>query len=426
MKRFSKIIVLTLAFFLISFSVSAQGAQESEEDGKVVIEFMQWWQPEMAEGSFNQMINEFEAENPSIEVKIVSLPYSEVRDQLMIQAAGATLPDVVGVDPQWIRTLIKYGVIENLDPYIEKDNLDISNLAMKKADNSAWIFPVTSYTYPLFYNIDYLEDAGLSGPPETREEFVNYAAALTDSKKGHYGWVVPLDLSLPNGVSNDIAPWVWSAGYDIMKNGKPYLNNKGVIDALSFVNNLYQKGYLSPGAMSKKEPEKVEEFANGRVAMMISSIAHINILRERNPDLNFGIASVPGPQGYNGPSASRVASWDVGISASSSEKEKEAAWKLVKYLSSKEVNSFIASNANAFPGNLKSEPDFVTGDPLYEKAFEIFASADLYYPLVGAPDAVELERIFVENIHKMLEGDITPSEVAKTTNDEWDQIFSEN
>jgi multiple sugar transport system substrate-binding protein len=200
----------------LSFSAFAQGTVE--------IEFMQWWQPEMKGDSFDQMIQNFETQNPDIKVKPVTLPYAEVRDQLMIQAAGKTLPDVVGVDPQWMHTLIKYGVIENLDTYIAKDGLDVSNLALKKVKDSAWIFPVTSYIYPLFYNIDLLKEAGFNEPPKTREEFLKYARALTKPDKGQYGWVLPLSLSLPNGISNDICPWVWAAGYDIMQDGKPYLN----------------------------------------------------------------------------------------------------------------------------------------------------------------------------------------------------------
>ncbi len=32
-----------------------------------------------------------------------------------------------------------------------------------------------------------------------------------------------------------------------------------------------------------KEQDKVEEFTNGRVGMMIDSLAHINLIRESNP-----------------------------------------------------------------------------------------------------------------------------------------------
>ena len=392
----------------------------------VEIEFMQWWQPEMKGDSFDQIVKNFEIANPDIKVKPVTLPYAEVRDQLLIQAAGKTLPDVVGVDPQWMHTLIKYQVIENLDAYIAKDGLDVSNLALKKVKDSAWIFPVTSYIYPLFYNIDLLKEAGFDKPPKTREEFAKYAQALTKPDKGQYGWVLPLSLSLPNGISNDVCPWLWAAGGDIMKDGKPNLNQEEMIKVLKFINDLYQNGYLSPGTMGKKEPEKVEEFANARVAMMISSVAHINILRERNPNLNFAITAIPVPEGYQGPPALRVASWDVGIAKASSDAEKEAAWKLLKYITSPEVNSFVCSNANAFPGNLLAKPDYIGGDPVYELAYDLFTKADLKYPLVGAPEAFELERSFAELIHGMFNGEKTAEEVAAEAQKVWEEIFAQS
>jgi len=393
---------------------------------KVEIEFMQWWQPEMKGDSFDQVIKKFEAENPDVKVKPVTLPYAEVRDQLLIQAAGKTLPDVVGVDPQWLHTLIRYSVVENLDSYIARDNLDTSSLAIKKVKDSAWIFPVTSYIYPLFYNIDLLKEAGFNEPPKTREEFAKYAQALTKPEKGQYGWVLPLSLNLPNGISNDVCPWIWAAGYDIMKDGKPYLNHEGVIDVLRFINELYQKGFISPGTMGKREPEKVEEFANARVAMMISSLAHVNILRERNPELNFSIAPVPAPAGYSGPPALRVASWDIAISRASSKVEKEAAWKFLKFITREDINAFVSSNANAFPGNLSAKPDYIGGDPVYELAYDLFTKADLKYPLVGAPEAFELERSFAELIHNMFNGEKTPEEVAAEVQKVWEQIFAEN
>jgi len=36
-----------------------------------------------------------------------------------------------------------------------------------------------------------------------------------------------------------------------------------------------------------KEQDKVEEFTNGRVGMMIDSLAHVTTIRDANPDLKF-------------------------------------------------------------------------------------------------------------------------------------------
>jgi multiple sugar transport system substrate-binding protein len=233
-----------------------------------------------------------------------------------------------------------------------------------------------------------------------------------------------LSLQLPNGVANDTFPWVWTAGGDVMQNGSPNVNNQGVVDALEFVKQMHDNNYLSPGTLTKKEQEKVEEFATGRVGMMISSIAHINILRNRNPDLNFGITAIPGPADYDGPPASRLVGWDAGIAANSD--HKDAAWKLASYLVQQGPNGIIASNANAFPGNLTVTPDFVQGDELYSKAHDIFTSANLHAPLVGAPNATQLQRVFAEEMHAMLNGEQSASQAAQNAQERWEEIFSEN
>jgi multiple sugar transport system substrate-binding protein len=59
---------------------------------------------------------------------------------------------------------------------------------------------------------------------------------------------------------------------------------------MEFIKGMYDDGLIAPGAFTMSEQDKVEEFTNARVAMMVSSMAHINLIRDRNPDLNFAIA----------------------------------------------------------------------------------------------------------------------------------------
>ena len=148
--------------------------------------------------------------------------------------------------------------------------------------------------------------------------------------------------------------------------------------------------------------------------MMVSTLAHINMIRERNPDLNFTISDFPAEDGYDGPKGLPYAAWGIGISASS--KHKEEAWKLVSYLMSPDVNSKLVSIANAFPGNVNAKPDFVSGDELFGKGFEIFQSGYLANEFTGLPVAEELMRMFDEEIQLMLDGQQSgrPSRTVRT------------
>jgi multiple sugar transport system substrate-binding protein len=68
------------------------------------------------------------------------------------------------------------------------------------------------------------------------------------------------------------------------------------------------------------------------LGMMVDSLAHINMIRERNPDLNFAITALPAADdGYTGKRGLPYASWGIGVSPPTSKHQAEA-WKLVQFL----------------------------------------------------------------------------------------------
>ncbi|MDR2484108.1 MAG: sugar ABC transporter substrate-binding protein [Treponema sp.] len=416
-----KFIALLMALGFFAVPVWAAGKPETKSSA-VTIEFIQWWEPELPAGSFRAIIDQFEAQNPGIKVKLISGPYSNTRDQIVTGAATGTLGDVVGLDGAWVNDLAKQGAIAPLDSLIASANFDVTQVAaVIKLDGKSYMFPAASFVYPIFINLDHFNAAGIANPPQSRTEFVSAARSLTDASQNRYGWVLPLSLQTPNGVQNDIMSWVWASGKSMLKNGRPDLTNPDVTGALQFVDGMYKEGLISPGTFAKQEQDKVEEFVNGRISMTISSLAHINMIRERNPNLNFTISALPAADGYTGPRGLPYAAWGIGISEKS--KYKAEAWKLVSYLMNPEVNSKLASIAHAFPGNVNAKPDFVESDALYAKAFEIFRSGYLANEFTGLPVAEELMRLFDEEIQLMLDGKQTAEQAAANAQKKWEAIF---
>ncbi len=382
------------------------------------IEFVQWWEPEMPAGALRGIMNDFEAANPGIKVTLVSGPYSTTHDQIVAGAASGTLSDVVGLDGAWVNGLAKQGAITSLDPLMDATKYDRSQIAdIIKVDGKSYMFPLASFVYPVFINLDLAKAAGVDKPPSTRNEFADAAKKMTHPDKNQYGWVLPLSLQTPNGIQNDVMSWVWASGGSMLKGGKPDLENAGVVGALEFVKSLNDAGVISPGIDATKEQDKVEQFVNGRVGMMVDSLAHINLIRKRNPDLHFDISALPAVEGYTGKRGLPYASWGIGISDNS--KHKDEAWKLVSYLMSPEVNGKLVSLANAFPGNVNAKPDFSKSDPLFEEAFKIFQAGKLANEFVGLPVAEQLMREMDIEVQKMLAGQETPPQVAANTQKAW-------
>ena len=399
-------------------ALSATGAV-----AQTTIEFIQWWEPEMPKGALRGIMDDFEKANPDIKVKLVSGPYSATHDQIVVGAASGTLSDVVGLDGAWVNGLAKQGAITSMDPLMDQAKYDRSQVAaIIKVDGNSVMFPLASFVYPVFVNLDLAKAAGVDKMPTNRTEFATAAKKMTDASKNQYGWVLPLSLDTPNGIQNDVMSWLWASGGSMLKDGKPALENESVIGTLEYVKSLKDAGVISPGIFAKKEQDKVEEFVNGRVGMMIDSLAHINLIRSRNSNLNFGITAVPAVDGYTGKRGLPYASWGIGISEGS--QHKEEAWKLVSYLMSPEVNSKLVTLANAFPGNVNAKPDLSKSDPLFTTAFKIFQDGYLANEFVGLPVAEELMRDMDVEVQKTFEGQETAQQAAAATQKNWEAKFA--
>ncbi|MFO1208872.1 MAG: sugar ABC transporter substrate-binding protein [Amaricoccus sp.] len=387
------------------------------------IEFIQWWEPEMPAGALRGIMDDFEKANPDIKVTLVSGPYSATHDQIVVGAASGTLSDVVGLDGAWVNGLSKQGAIASMDPLMDASKFDRSQVAdIIKVDGQSVMFPLASFVYPVFVNLDLAKAAGVDKMPSNRTEFAEAAKKMTNADKNEYGWVLPLSLDTPNGIQNDVLSWLWASGGSMLKDGKPDLESEAVVGTLEYVKSLNDAGVISPGIFAKKEQDKVEEFVNGRVGMMVDSLAHINLIRERNPNLNFGIMGVPAADGYDGKRGLPYASWGIGISEGS--EHKEEAWKLVEYLMSPEVNSKLVTIANAFPGNVNAKPDLSKSDPLFTDAFQIYQQSKLANEFVGLPVAEELMRQMDVEVQKMFEGQETAQQAAAATQKEWEAEFA--
>lgn len=396
---------------------SADAGSGSGED--VVLEFAQWWEPELPDGMLRGLMDQFEEENPGITVELLSGPYASTKEQVVAGAASGTMSDVVGLDGAWVSDFVNQGAIADLSALMTDAGYDESQLAAQVQLNGAtYEIPVVNFAYMLFTNDAILADAGVD-VPSTRSEFVDAAEAVTTDDVS--GWILPLSLEAPNGVQNDVMSWVWASGGSMLADGQPDLTNDAVTSATEYIKELSDAGVIAPGAATLKEQDKVEEFTNGRVAMMISSLAHINTIRESNADLEFTISAVPAEDGYSGERGTPYASWGIGVAENS--EHKAEAWKLIDFLMSESANAELADAANAFPGNSTAVPEFVNNDEIFQEAFDVWQAGYPANEFVGLPVAEQLMREYGEQLQRVLAGEIEVSEALENAQAAWMDEF---
>lgn len=392
------------------------GAGGSGGDGK--LEFQQWWEPELPEGFLRELMDEFEAANEGVTVELLSGPYAATKEQLIAGAASRTMPDVMGLDGAWVDDLSTQNALADLGQLMSDAAYDDADLAAKvEVDGATRMIPVVNFAYMLFANTAVLGDAGIEALPGTREEFLAAAQAATEADSGVAGWVLPLSLEAPNGVQNDVMSWLWADGRSMLDGSKPALESEEVKSVLDFILDLNEQGLIAPGSATLKEQDKVEEFSSGRAAMIVDTVAHVNMFRTNSPDLEFQVGAMPTGGDAEGTPGVTYGSWGIGVAEGS--ENQDAAWKLVEFLMGEEVNARIASAANAFPGNSQSVPDGVEDDDVVKTAFEVWQSGTPVNEFVGLPVAEQLMRDFAEQLQKTLEGSQDVDQALGAAQEAW-------
>lgn len=417
-------VVAVLGASAIALTAACGGGDSGDDSagGEVTLEFSQWWEPELPDGSLRALMDQFEEENPGIRVELLSGPYASTKEQVVAGAAAGTMSDVVGLDGAWVSDFVDQGSIAGLTDLMDDAGFDDSALASQvELEGATYMIPVVNFVYPLFTNDDLLAQAGVTAPPTNRTEFEAAATALSGLGENVSGWALPLSLETPNGVQNDVMSWVWASGGSMLADGQPDVTNDDVKSAVEYIKGLWDDGAIAPGSFTMKEQDKVEEFTNGRVGMVISSLAHVNTIREANPELSFSISAIPAEDSYTGDRGIPYASWGIGVAENS--EHKEEAWKLVEFLLGQDVNAELSTLANAFPGNTTSVPDFVEGDELFSAAFDIYQSGYPANEFTGLPVAEELMRMFSEELQRALDGDQSVDDALDTAQNRWLEEF---
>ena len=414
--NFKRIFTLIFAF---SFAWTINASAKTE------IEWLQWFAAENTRDFYEGLVDEFEAANPGISVKLVTQPFGKVRESIVTDSAIGVGSDVLGLNMPWTTGFLKSDILEPLDAYMSKgsNSFKTENLVQApigKINGKTWMVPLNGFPFVMHVNMDLVKKAGFSKPPSSWSELKEQAVAISNLGDGISGIGMPLSSQPPsNGPILTFLPLLYSNGGRIMDGTSPNFDNAKVVETLNFINDLKTSGAMAPGFASRTGGVDLEEFIAGRSGFLISPGVHASAVATRNPDLNYDLVRVP----TNGVNAYRVHGWELGIASKS--KHKEEAWKFIDFLLSKEVNAKVAKASRALPGNLDSL-DLVSGGatPVMKTQMNILSGDEPVEELRQAPSAVASWSIMTEEMQSMLNGDQSAKEAASKVQSRWLDLIS--
>jgi multiple sugar transport system substrate-binding protein len=321
----------------LSATVSAMALMAAGSASAVEIEYWQYFF-EARVTAMEQLIENFEAANPDITVKMTHFPYADYRTKVAAAVPAGEGPDVVQLFYGWLNDYMDAELIQPLPtdvfPPARIEAEFFPMVGAMERDGAYMALPTAVRSLALFYNERLFEEAGIDGPPQTLDELVETAKALT--KRDGAGNVTQVGLT--TGMTGQDHHWFREV-LTRQHGSTPYTddyqtvtyNDEGGLAALNFYTGLQSEhGVTVTGFMDEAQAA----FKAGRAGMHIDGSFRIGALNNTR-GLKWGVAELPaGPTGIR----SNYSSYWVNAITTKAEGERyEAAVKFMDYITSDEA-----------------------------------------------------------------------------------------
>ena len=419
----SLILLLLLALLLID-GCSNQSAVKKSEVTKIT--FWHGINPPENREIFQELVDRFNRDRHDIEVEALYIGQPDTQlPKILAATVSGQPPDILWYVPQIAGKLNQLGALLSLENWLDratiKSEIEPAMFDSMKLDGHILSVPFATNNAAVFYRPSLFKQAGITKLPETWSELAQTAQKLTQkdpqNRSDRYG----IYLSLGKGEWNVFTwlPFIYSAGGDLLVEGKPNLVNDGAIAALQFGSDLVRSGVamLSP-------PERgyeIDEFVAGKVAMQITG--PWTLAQLKSSKIDYGVFPIPVAK----QPAAVVGGENLFVFKTNSIREK-ASIQFLEYVLSEEFQTEWALKTGYLPVNIKSQQspayqDFVRDNPVIKVFLDQMQSAKSR-PII--PQYNRLSENLGRAIEASLLGKQTPESALKRSQQRLELIFGDS
>ncbi|MDR0927010.1 MAG: extracellular solute-binding protein [Ignavibacteria bacterium] len=296
------------------------------------IKFWHFWSEPNQKGALKELIEKFEVAN-NCKVELTELSWNDGKTKLiaafntMNSGSNTAAPDVIELGSDWVAQFSSTGVLAELN----KDSMGYDNfldysIPPTMYDNKFYAVPWIVDTRVMFYNKELMHNAGLQEiAPRTYTELLTYSNKINLPNSGIYGFGA--NGSDPHRLYKKILPMIWTYGGDIFDNNFiPTINSTKNTEAL----NTYLQ--LSRVGMIETQRQIDAMFTQGKIGFVFSGAWLLEKIRNENPALQFGVASIPTVDTTSKIGGISFLGCEY-LAISKNSEKKDLAIKLIKYLS---------------------------------------------------------------------------------------------
>ncbi len=345
-----RILVALLTAALLTPLISLSALAET-----ATLTMTKWGEGAEAE-SVVELVNQFNAEHPDIEVKVQVMKYEDYLSKINTLIAADATPDVFFINEFLTTNWGQKGIGADLRPYYEAAGIDPDerylSASLFEADDQIWGLSANLATIVMYYNKDLFEQAGIEAPSTDAQEawswdqIVDAAMKITTDKNGKHPGEDGFDKQsiAVYGISSPtfwlyLMPLLYSndASFATADGMGLWLGSPEAVEVMQNLSDLMNELYVAPSlAVSKSLPTQTAMLMNGQLGMYFGGLWDEPTYVGEGYDV--GVAPMPM---YKKPV---TIAWSAAYMMSATSKYPDAAFELFKYFTDPETNPEVLKN----------------------------------------------------------------------------------
>jgi multiple sugar transport system substrate-binding protein len=329
--------------FALLFSACGSGATSGD---RVAVTFWHGMESGVNNRILESKIAAFNARHPDIFVDAqVYGAADQLGPKLDAAVAGRTPPDLLWWSPAFFPKYAEAGALRNIDEFLAEDASfrrdDVYDYLWELGafEGKIYLTPFSANNLGIYFNRKMLDEAGITAPPETWDEFKDAARRLT--RNGVHGFQIPIGTS-----EWTVWTWqcfLWQAGGEILTADKKQaaFHSPAGVAALDFWKELYDAKLAN---FSETDAGyKTDNFLAGRIAMTINGPWNYAGLKEQK-EIDLGVWPLPRRER----AATNIGGESLFLFRSNAARER-AAWEFMKFVMSADFQVDWAMNTGYLP-----------------------------------------------------------------------------
>lgn len=310
MKRWTKAVAGAAAIALATAGCAGSGGDSSESNNSgeprtLTVWLMNGSAPEPLSDALNK---EFEGANKGVTVKYEVQEWNGIQDKLTTALGSQDPPDVIEIGNTQAPFFAAEKVLTDLTGDVDSLNGDQWLNSLKSSgewDGKQFSTPFYAANRSVIYRTDMFEQAGITAPPTSREEWLDAITKL----RAKFGSDPQFQaLYLPGQNWYTLLSFIYDEGGDIAKaDGTKFsatMDSSEAKSGLEFYKQLVDaSGTTAPKDNDEQNPEQAGIYGQGKVAMMIALPWELGTAAKDNPDIEKNSSAFPIPSKEAGKTA---------------------------------------------------------------------------------------------------------------------------